>query len=247
MDSQETPKGMILSYPQPGFISFSQGPVQTPVQLYKPKAPLQKFLKAEPKTLGTVQIMIALMNFSLGMILALIVLDPYRHDSFLFYTGYIFWGTAFFIISGSLTIAAEKRTTNTLIQSSLAMNIVSSVVAGLGIILFSVNLVVMDNIYHYYCHEESNYDVCAFGQSVLLGINVILLILTILEFIVSLTISGFGCKISCCGQSEVTVFMPPPPYVIENPAAEACKGGTTLQSPAADTSAFPGSYPDSFI
>ncbi|XP_068964175.1 membrane-spanning 4-domains subfamily A member 4A-like isoform X4 [Petaurus breviceps papuanus] len=204
MDSQETPKGMILSYPQPGFISFSQGPVQTPVQLYKPKAPLQKFLKAEPKTLG-------------------------------------------FIISGSLTIAAEKRTTNTLIQSSLAMNIVSSVVAGLGIILFSVNLVVMDNIYHYYCHEESNYDVCAFGQSVLLGINVILLILTILEFIVSLTISGFGCKISCCGQSEVTVFMPPPPYVIENPAAEACKGGTTLQSPAADTSAFPGSYPDSFI
>ncbi|XP_068964174.1 membrane-spanning 4-domains subfamily A member 4A-like isoform X3 [Petaurus breviceps papuanus] len=236
MDSQETPKGMILSYPQPGFISFSQGPVQTPVQLYKPKAPLQKFLKAEPKTLGvsqsslllTVQIMIALMNFSLGMILALIVLDPYRHDSFLFYTGYIFWGTAF-------------------IQSSLAMNIVSSVVAGLGIILFSVNLVVMDNIYHYYCHEESNYDVCAFGQSVLLGINVILLILTILEFIVSLTISGFGCKISCCGQSEVTVFMPPPPYVIENPAAEACKGGTTLQSPAADTSAFPGSYPDSFI
>ncbi|XP_072494821.1 membrane-spanning 4-domains subfamily A member 4A-like isoform X1 [Notamacropus eugenii] len=247
MDSQETPKGMVSFYPQPGFISFSQGPVQTPIQLFKSKASLQKFLKGEPKALGTVQIMIALMNFSLGMVLILISSDPYRREVFLFYTGYIFWGTAFFIISGSLTIAAENRTTNTLIQSSLAMNIVSSVVAGLGIIFFAVNLVMSDHILYYYCHQEGYYDSCALGQSILLGINFILLILTVLEFIISLTISGFGCKASCCVQSGVTVFMPPPPYMPENPAAEACKGGTKLQSPVADTSAFPGSHPDSFI
>ncbi|XP_072494824.1 membrane-spanning 4-domains subfamily A member 4A-like isoform X2 [Notamacropus eugenii] len=204
MDSQETPKGMVSFYPQPGFISFSQGPVQTPIQLFKSKASLQKFLKGEPKALG-------------------------------------------FIISGSLTIAAENRTTNTLIQSSLAMNIVSSVVAGLGIIFFAVNLVMSDHILYYYCHQEGYYDSCALGQSILLGINFILLILTVLEFIISLTISGFGCKASCCVQSGVTVFMPPPPYMPENPAAEACKGGTKLQSPVADTSAFPGSHPDSFI
>ncbi|XP_036619684.1 membrane-spanning 4-domains subfamily A member 4A-like isoform X1 [Trichosurus vulpecula] len=247
MDSQETPKGMVSSYPQSGFISFSQGAMQAPMRLYKSKAALQKFLKGEPKALGTVQIMIALMNFSLGMVLILISSDAYRRDVFLFYTGYIFWGTAFFIISGSLTIAAENRATNTLIQSSLAMNIVSSVVAGLGIIFFAVNLVMSDHAYYYYCHQEGYYDVCAFGHSILLGINFILLILTILEFILSLTTSGFGCKASCCDQSGVTVFMPSPPYVPENPAAEACKGGTTFLSPAADTSAFPGSHPDSFV
>ncbi|XP_036619686.1 membrane-spanning 4-domains subfamily A member 4A-like isoform X2 [Trichosurus vulpecula] len=204
MDSQETPKGMVSSYPQSGFISFSQGAMQAPMRLYKSKAALQKFLKGEPKALG-------------------------------------------FIISGSLTIAAENRATNTLIQSSLAMNIVSSVVAGLGIIFFAVNLVMSDHAYYYYCHQEGYYDVCAFGHSILLGINFILLILTILEFILSLTTSGFGCKASCCDQSGVTVFMPSPPYVPENPAAEACKGGTTFLSPAADTSAFPGSHPDSFV
>ncbi|XP_074087504.1 membrane-spanning 4-domains subfamily A member 4A-like [Macrotis lagotis] len=241
MDSQATPKEMVPSYPQPGFISFPQGPTGTPVQIYKLKAPLQKFLRGEPKVLGTIQIMIALMNFSLGMIIMFVPRDSYMRDSFLLYTGYIFWGSAFFIISGSLSIVAENRTTNTLIQSSLAMNIVSSVVAGLGIIFFVINL--FDLIY-FYCYHEDIYDDCLFSHFLLKGINLILLILTILEFILSLVVSGFGCKTSCCAQSGVTVFMPPPPYVAENPAAEACKEGSeALQKPAADTTALPGSSP----
>ncbi|XP_043825562.1 membrane-spanning 4-domains subfamily A member 4A-like [Dromiciops gliroides] len=246
MDSQETPKGVVPAYPQPGFITYSQGPVGTPVQLYKSKASLQKFLRGEPKVLGTIQIMIALMNFSLGLVHILTPMDSFLRENFLLYTGYIFWGTAFFIISGSLSIAAENKPTNTLVQSCLAMNIVSSVASGMGIIFFSINLAILDNM-HYYCHRESSFNMCSFGHSLLEGISLILLVLTILEFAIALVLSGFGCKASCCGQSGVTIFMPPPPYVSENPAAEACKGATTLQSPDADTAAFSGSRPDSFI
>ncbi|XP_051821170.1 membrane-spanning 4-domains subfamily A member 4A-like [Antechinus flavipes] len=245
MDSQENPKGMGPSSSQPGFLNFSQVPLAMPMQLYKSKVHLQKFLKMEPKVLGTIQIIIGLVNFSLGMVLILIPMDPYMHESFLFHSGYIFWGTAFFIISGSLSIAAEKKTTNTLIQSSLAMNILSSVVAGLGIIFFSLNLIWFDHA-HYFCYRNNQNEVCIFGHFLLVGINIILLILTILEFILSLVVSGFGCKTSCCNQSGVTVFMPSPPSVPENPTAEACKGGT-VQSPAADPSALPGSHPDSFV
>uniref|UniRef100_A0A4X2L1Y8 Membrane spanning 4-domains A4A n=1 Tax=Vombatus ursinus TaxID=29139 RepID=A0A4X2L1Y8_VOMUR len=194
MDSQETPKGMVFSSPHPGSISFSQGPMGTPVQFYKSKAPVQKFLKGEPKVLGAIQIMIALMNFSLGMVFILVSMNSHAVETFLFYTGYVFWGTAFFIISGSLSIAAENRTTNTLIQSSLAMNIVSSVVAGLGIIFFSFNLVMFAYSHYYYCRQEGYHDVCVFGHSLLLGSNGFLLILNVLEFAVSLGVSAFGCN-----------------------------------------------------
>ncbi|XP_074129023.1 membrane-spanning 4-domains subfamily A member 4A-like [Sminthopsis crassicaudata] len=245
MDSPQSPKGMGPSSSQPGFINFSQVPLATPMQLYKSKAHLQKFLKGEPKALGTVQIIIALMNFSLGMVLILTPMDPYMHESFLFHSGYIVWGTAFFIISGSLSIATEKKITNTLIQISLAMNVLSSVVAGLGIIFLSINLIWFDHTY-YSCYRNNHNEVCVFGHFLLVGINLILLILTILEFIISLVVSGFGCKTSCCNQSGVTVFMPSPPSVPENPTAEACKGGT-VQSPTADPSALPGSHPDNFV
>ncbi|XP_027717116.1 membrane-spanning 4-domains subfamily A member 4A-like [Vombatus ursinus] len=238
---------MLPSFPQPGPISFPQGPMGTPVQLYESKAYLQKFLKGEPKVLRTVQIMIALMNFTLGMVLILVPMKTYYvNEYFLLHTGYIFWGTAFFIISGSLSIAAEKRTTNTLVQSSLAMNAVSSVAAGLGIIFFSVNLSMMDSS-HYFCHYESPSDSCLLGMFILTGINVILLILAILELAISLAISSFGCKATCCSQSSITLVMPPPPYVPENPGAKTSLGEAMLRSTVSDTSALPGSQPDSFI
>ncbi|XP_072494826.1 membrane-spanning 4-domains subfamily A member 4A-like [Notamacropus eugenii] len=237
---------MYPPFPQSGPISFPQGLMGTPVQLYTSKLHLQKFLKGEPKVLGTVQIMTALMNFALGMVLILVPTKVYYMHDFLFHIGYIYWGTAFFIISGSLSIVAENRTTNTLVQSSLAMNAVSSVVAGLGIIFFSVNLIRMDSA-HFLCHYESFYDSCLLGMYVLMGINVILLILTILELTISIAISGFGCKATCCSQGSMALIMSPPPHVPANAGAEPSQGETMLQNPVADNNTLPGSHPDSFI
>ncbi|XP_044537105.1 membrane-spanning 4-domains subfamily A member 4A-like [Gracilinanus agilis] len=217
MDSQATTKGMFSSFPQMGPISFPQGPIGTPMPLYKSKAFLQLFLKGEPKVLGTVQIMIALMNFALGMITIFVSPRSYTHENFMLSTGYIFWGTAFFIVSGSLSIAAENKTTNTLVQSSLAMNTVSAVASGLGIIFLSINLAMTDSSF-YSCYHENAHDTCFCGLSLLLGINGILLILAILELAFSLTVSSFGCKATCCSQTGVTIFMPSPPQV---PVTEA--------------------------
>ncbi|XP_044538157.1 membrane-spanning 4-domains subfamily A member 4A-like [Gracilinanus agilis] len=248
MESQDGSKGVFPFCPQPGPTSFPQGPVVVPVQSYQHqwKEPQQKFLKGDSKALGTVQIMIALLNLSLGMLFILISEDTDGSWHFLWYIGYIFWGTAFFIISGSLSIAVERRTTNVMVQSSLAMNIVSSVMSGLGIIFLSISLMV--HIFFHRCHGGSFY-FCIMLRSICLGINVILLILAILELLVSITVSSFGCKVLCCGQSEVTIFMPSSTYYVpENPAAEACNGGTMLQNPVADTTnTSPGSHPDSHI
>ncbi|XP_007497621.2 membrane-spanning 4-domains subfamily A member 4A-like [Monodelphis domestica] len=167
MESQATTKGTFSSFPQMGTISFPQGPTGTPVPFYKSKAYLQNFLKGEPKVLGTVQIMIALMNFALGMIIILVQPRRYLHERFFLSTGYIFWGTAFFLVSGSLSIAAENKTTNTLVQSSLAMNTVSAVAAGLGIIFLSINLAMTDSFY-FSCYREISHETCVCALTLLL-------------------------------------------------------------------------------
>ncbi|XP_044537925.1 membrane-spanning 4-domains subfamily A member 4A-like [Gracilinanus agilis] len=240
MESQDASK------PDP--VSFPQGSIAIPVQYQHQWKESQKiFLKVDTKALGVVQIMIAFMNLSLGLFFILFPEDSRRRRHFLWYTGYIFWGTAFFIISGSLSIAVEKRTTNVMVQSSLAMNIVSSVMAGLGIIFLSINLVT--HIFLYYCRNEGSFYSCFILHSIFLGINVILLILAFLEFLVSIIISGFTCNVLCCGQSEVTILMPPSSsYVPENLVAEASKGGTMLQNPVVDTTtALTGSHPDGHV
>ncbi|XP_036621486.1 membrane-spanning 4-domains subfamily A member 4A-like [Trichosurus vulpecula] len=241
MESQAASKGMLPTFPQTGPTSIPQWSM---VQPYQWKAPLQKFLKGEPKALGTVQIMIALMNFSLGVIIIIFPWESYGPSYFLWYTGYVFWGSPFFIISGSLSIASENRTTSTLVKSSLAMNTVSSVVAGLGITFYSVNLIVI--ISFYFCYQDNPFGSCNFAQPLVLGFDVFLLILNVLEFAVSLTLSIFGCKPFCCVQSGVTIFTAPPTCVPQDPVAEVCKGGTMLQNPVADTS-LPGSHPGNFI
>ncbi|XP_068964137.1 membrane-spanning 4-domains subfamily A member 4A-like isoform X2 [Petaurus breviceps papuanus] len=151
-----------------------------------------------------------------------------------------------FIISGSLSIAAENRTTSALVQSSMAMNIVSSVVAGLGIVFYSINLIFLFDSF-YFCHRNCSYGSCCSAETIAMGSNVFLLILNILQVTISLTVSGFACKPFCCTQSGIAIFIPPPTCVPEDSAAKVCEGGTTLQSPAADTTALPGSHPDSFI
>ncbi|XP_016279041.2 membrane-spanning 4-domains subfamily A member 4A-like isoform X1 [Monodelphis domestica] len=203
MESQDASKGVFPFVPQSGPVYFPQGPIAVPVHYqHRWKDPQQKVLKGDPKALGTVQIMIAFMNFSLGMLFVLLPEDINGRRHFLVYTGYVFWGTAFFIISGSLSIAAEKRATTIMVQSSLAMNVVSSVMAGLGIVFLSINLVT--HLFLYYCREEGSHFSCFTLIFLFLGINVILLILAVLEFLVSIITSSFGCKALCCGQSEVT-------------------------------------------
>ncbi|XP_056657656.1 membrane-spanning 4-domains subfamily A member 4A-like [Monodelphis domestica] len=248
MESQDDSKGVFPILSQSGPESFSQGPVAKPIQYqHQWKEPQLYFLKGDPKALGTVQIMIAFMNFSLGMLFVLFPKDINGRRHFLVYTGYVFWGTAFFIISGFLSIAAEKRATTIMVQSSLAMNVVSSVMAGLGIIFLSINF--LTHIFLYDCREQGSHFSCIILKSIFLGINVILLILAILEFLVSIITSCFGCKGLGCDQSEVTILMPPSSYYLpENPAAEAYNRGTMPQHPVIDTAtALPGSHPDDSV
>nr|XP_020831788.1 membrane-spanning 4-domains subfamily A member 6A-like isoform X1 [Phascolarctos cinereus] len=102
----------------------------------------KKGLKEESKALGTVQILTGLMILGVGIILAC------AHDSSYFSpscskivkSGYPFVGGVSFIISGSLSIASEKKKTKSLTRFSLAANVICAIEATAGLILLSVVL-----------------------------------------------------------------------------------------------------------
>ncbi|KAM7084252.1 membrane-spanning 4-domains subfamily A member 15 isoform 1-T1 [Molossus nigricans] len=93
----------------PGMMQFEEPPMgaQTPRATQQPDLrPVETFLTGEPKALGTVQILIGLIHLGFGSVLLMV---RRGRVGMLFIEGGVpFWGGACFILSGSLSVAAEK-------------------------------------------------------------------------------------------------------------------------------------------
>ncbi|GAB5577937.1 membrane-spanning 4-domains subfamily A member 15 [Prionailurus iriomotensis] len=114
------PPPAILSSPlcqPPGVMQFEEPPLgaQTPRATQPPNlrpTETETFLTGEPKALGTVQILIGLIHLGFGSVLLMV---RRGHVGMLFIEGGVpFWGGACFVISGSLSVAAEKNHTSCL-------------------------------------------------------------------------------------------------------------------------------------
>lgn len=101
----------------PGIMQFeeSQLGAQAPRATQPPDLrPMETFLTGEPKALGTVQILIGLIHLGFGSVLLMV---RRGHLGMLFIEGGVpFWGGACFIISGSLSVAAERNHTSCLVS-----------------------------------------------------------------------------------------------------------------------------------
>ncbi|XP_052045555.1 membrane-spanning 4-domains subfamily A member 4D-like isoform X1 [Apodemus sylvaticus] len=159
----------------------------------------EEFLKGEPKVLGVVQVMIALINLSLGtIILTNIFAEPIISVVLLA----PIWGPIMFIVSGSLSIAAGVKTTKSLVISSLTLNTISSVLAATASIMGIVSLALGS-------YSPFRYN----NNTITRGLDALMLVLNLLEFCIAVSVSAFGCKASCCNSSEVLVVLPPNPTV----------------------------------
>eukprot|EP00073_Rattus_norvegicus_P043891 XP_017445969.1 PREDICTED: membrane-spanning 4-domains subfamily A member 18 [Rattus norvegicus] len=95
----------------------------------------KKFINEEVRTLGAIQILIGLFHvFS--------AFNPhiYWNFSVLGASGYLIWGGLSFIISGSLSVLAEKDTNSCVVNSSIGMNVISSIFSLTGILVIIIDL-----------------------------------------------------------------------------------------------------------
>lgn len=176
----------------------------------------EKFLKGEPKVLGVVQVMIALINLSFGIIIlanlssepliSVVLMAP-------------IWGPIMFIVSGSLSIAAGVKPTKAMIISSLSVNTISSVLAVAASIIGVIS--VISGVFRQFR-----------SQPAIASLDVLMTILNMLEFCIAVSVSAFGCKASCCNSSEVLVVLPSnsavtvtaPPMILQPLPPSECQG-----------------------
>ncbi|CAM2119100.1 unnamed protein product [Caretta caretta] len=170
---------------------YPRSPAEQVAQLKK-VGMMEIFLKAQPKTLGAIQILIGLMHIGFGGVAAVFVgYNVYISISVI--GGYPFWGGLFFVISGSLSVAAETHRNTCLVRGSLGMNITSAIFSAIGIILFLTELII--NVSDY----SRNYEDAA------KGITVMLFLMTILEFSVAVSTSYFACQAICYTPNTVSL------------------------------------------
>ncbi|XP_059116375.1 membrane-spanning 4-domains subfamily A member 6B-like [Peromyscus eremicus] len=158
---------------------------------------LKKHLNAEVKVIAAIQIMCGVMVLSLGIILASVPTVPHFTPVFsvLLKSGYPFIGALFFIISGILSVITKTKSTKSLVDGSLTMNILSVLFAFIGIIILSVSLAGLHPAseqceqnqppkptQHYYYHRsfEVSND-CSTPKAVLAGALLLMLICSVLE------------------------------------------------------------------
>ncbi|XP_026577141.1 membrane-spanning 4-domains subfamily A member 8-like isoform X1 [Pseudonaja textilis] len=121
------------------------------------KSPLERFLKAEPKVLGAVEIMIGLIHIGFGTVSFSSLVSSFRFLPISAIGGYPFWGGIFFISSGSLCVAAANLPNCGLVKSSVGMNITSAIMALCGIILYMCELIIYSPLTrHQYISQYTN-------------------------------------------------------------------------------------------
>uniref|UniRef100_G7PQ10 Uncharacterized protein n=2 Tax=Macaca fascicularis TaxID=9541 RepID=G7PQ10_MACFA len=196
------------------------GPHQLNNSVYQPIDGSQDYQKGKLQVLGAIQILNAAMILALGVFLGSLqyLFHLQRHLFFFtFYTGYPFWGAAFFCSSGTLSVVAGRKPTRTWIRKSFEMNITSATIAVVGIAFLSVNLAVNIQLLNI-CQSSTSPDLCNYMGSTSNGMVSLLLILTSLELCVTISTFAMLCKANCCN-SRVDISSPPnsvesrmPPY-----------------------------------
>ncbi|XP_016348828.1 membrane-spanning 4-domains subfamily A member 4A-like [Sinocyclocheilus anshuiensis] len=161
---------------------------------------LKGFFKAQPKALGSVQIMTGMMIFLFGIVRT----DDYNYQyPFIsVVTGITYWGSLIYISIGSLSVAAQNKLHPCVVKASLVMNVISAITAGLTILLMGIELRLISEAYHR-CSYECSKSMCLKLKKHDLGILEILLGFSILQFIISIFISGFACKATSNTDSTV--------------------------------------------
>ncbi|EDM12867.1 rCG63647 [Rattus norvegicus] len=189
MDSKNVHSPVFLVFP-PEIITSEYRTAEFTATAYDSQNQVQKILIRKLKILGTTQILFGIMNFSFGVVFLFTLVNPYPRFPFIFLSGYPFWGSALFINSGAFLIALKRKTTDTLIKMSQAMNLLSALGAAAGIILL-IFAFLLDG--EFICGYSPDGIQCGAITTLFVGILIMLMIFSVAELFISLFSSILGC------------------------------------------------------
>ncbi|XP_063145227.1 membrane-spanning 4-domains subfamily A member 15-like [Candoia aspera] len=218
--AQGFPSAVVQS---PGAIQYGQqlGISNCAPQQVPQKGALEKFVNAQARVLGAIQIMVGLIHIGFGAVS--LCLLPSGYVTLTAVVGNPFWGGICFIASGSLCIAAEKRRNHNLVKCSLGMNITSTIMALVGILLY-ISELAMNTTSLYNRPYKTN-----FAGSVGIGLSSVLFLFYLLEFCITVSFAHFGCQATCCADDQTTmVFVP---YQVIGDAATVATEPSPSSSP----------------
>nr|XP_023415492.1 membrane-spanning 4-domains subfamily A member 4A-like isoform X3 [Loxodonta africana] len=131
-------------------------------------------MSVKKKILGVVQVLIGLINLTLGITMMSVSLPSDGPKPSSVYTGYTIWGSVVFIVSGALLIAEEDR------DAYLISKLISLVMAIIGIVITALSL--RDFSFDYpVCEDTLTSEKCA----MLMGMDGVVLTLSVLEFCIN--------------------------------------------------------------
>lgn len=142
------------------------------------------FLKGQPKSLGIIQIMVAFLQIAFGIIL--VFTEGVYNYSLAAEITIPFWGAVIYLISGSISVAAENTESRCLVKASLGWNIISAVVSSLEFVILIIDVVMNSG--------EPCDSWCIIIWVIRETIFVSLIIASLLELCVAISISSFGCS-----------------------------------------------------
>ncbi|XP_027595455.1 membrane-spanning 4-domains subfamily A member 12-like isoform X2 [Pipra filicauda] len=155
--------------------------------------------KGKNRVMGTIQIMTGFLHIGFGIVLTTLT-NLYTS---VFVIGEIpFLGGVSFIISGCLSIGAEKSPTECAVKGSQTMNVISAIFALLGIVAFIVDLNL--NVLYHSSLDYPGYLVLLAGN----GISIVLLIFTVLEFCIAVATANFWCRATRLSSNESMLIVP---------------------------------------
>ncbi|XP_039200148.1 membrane-spanning 4-domains subfamily A member 8-like [Crotalus tigris] len=216
--------GAIL-YPQYGAQQLGIS-TSAPQQVLQ-KGPMERFLSAEAKVLGAIQIMIGLIHIGFGAVSLCLISFQRYYLNLSGIGGYPFWGGIIFISSGSLCVVAANRPNRGLVQASVGLNITSAMMALVGIMLYICDLILSGaSLYN-------TTSIIITVKNVSYGFSSLLLLFSLLEFCIAVSLAHFGCQATCCSNAQQTMHFvpyqvigdgagtaepnpPPPPPTYEN-------------------------------
>ncbi|KAL6455680.1 hypothetical protein MHYP_G00355310 [Metynnis hypsauchen] len=98
---------------------------------------------------ASVQIMIGFFTLLLGVVINL------KMPAITVFSGIVFLGSLVYISSGSLAVSASNKLHSCVVKGALCMNVLSTIIAGINIILLSLDLTIGPEFVH--CYYRSTY------------------------------------------------------------------------------------------